>query len=60
MRILNKTLVNNKREFYFFVYKNKMQNRKVIFVYKNNLTKIITKIIINIGDENVKKRDIFK
>ena len=37
-----------------------MQKTKVIFIYKNNLTKIKKASIINIGDKNVKKGKIFR
>ena len=44
----------------FFLYKNNLRKSKVVFVYKNNLTNVLGKIIINIGDEDVKKRNVFK
>ena len=44
----------------FFLYKNNLRKSKVIFIYKNNLTNVLEKIIINIGDEDVKKRNVFK
>ena len=42
-----------------FFYKNKANKMKVIFIYKNNLTKRIGFCIIEIGDGNVKMRNIF-
>lgn len=42
------------------LYKNKCKKNKVIFIHKNNLTKIKLMTIINIGDKYVKKRKIFR
>lgn len=42
------------------MYKNKTLKLKVIFLYKNNLTKNAIKNIIIIGDKSVKERNIFK
>ena len=42
-------------------YKQKnIQNKKVISFLGNKLIKIHNLIIINIGDENAKKRNVFK
>ena len=38
----------------------KSKKLKVIFVYKNNLTKLKILFIINIGDKYAKKRNIFR
>ena len=35
------------------------ENKKVISFLRNNLTDVAYRIIINIGDENVKKRNVF-
>lgn len=43
-----------------FVYKNKKQEIKNIFIYKNNLTNSKKKLIIYLGDIYVKKRDVLK
>lgn len=43
-----------------FVYKNKKQETKNIFIYKNNLTNSKKKLIIYLGDIYVKKRDVLK
>ena len=41
------------------INQNKSTKNEVILLKQNNLTKIKRKSIINIGDGNVKKRNVF-
>lgn len=52
--------LENFKNIKIILYKNKTNKIRVIFIYKNNLTKLMQCCKIKIGDGNVKKRNIFE